>query len=282
MAAHSSTPSMDATPQGGEAGTVRLERVGTTGRVALLTLSRPAALNAMTWAMYQQLEAHLNALADETETRVIVLRGDGPRAFASGTDIAQFAAFTGADGVAYERQVERIMERLTAMPQPLIAAVHGYAVGSGCAVATACDLRYATSEARFGVPVARTLGNCLSLGNYRRMARAFGLMRAKEMLLTGTLLPASEALRAGYLTAIFEGEGFFARVLEVAEGIAANAPLTLWATKEAYRRLDATEERALVAATPFDDVIERVYASEDFHEGVRAHGEKRPAQWQGR
>lgn len=269
-------------PRGAETGTVRLERVGASARVALLTLARPAALNAMTWAMYQQLEAHLNALADEAEVRVIVLRGDGPQAFASGTDIAQFATFSGADGVAYERQVERIMERLTSMPQPMLAAVHGYAVGSGCAIATACDLRYATPEARFGIPVARTLGNCLSLGNYRRIARAFGQMRAKEMLLTGKLLSASEALQAGYLTTIFDGAGFFERVLEVAEGIAANAPLTIWATKEAYHRLDTAEERALVAATPFDDVIERVYASEDFHEGVRAHGEKRRAQWQGR
>ncbi len=254
-------------------GTVLLER---DGPVALLTLSRPAALNAMTWTMYGQLVAYLDALADDSGARAIVLRGAGPRAFASGTDISQFETFTGADGVAYERRVDEIMRRLTSMPQPLIAAVHGYAVGGGMAIVTACDLRYATPGARFGVPVARTLGNCLSLSNYRRLASALGAMRARELLFTGRLMGAEEALRAGYLTAILDDVGFFEHVLDVARQIAENAPLTIWATKEAYRRLDASDQR-----DQFADVIERVYGSADFHEGVRAHREKRKPAWRG-
>lgn len=261
-----------------QGGSVRVERAG---QVALLILSRPAALNAMTWAMYEQLEAHLRSLADETETRVIILRGDGRRAFAAGTDISQFATFTGQDGIAYEQRVERIMERLTTMPQPLLAAVHGYAVGGGMALATACDLRYATAEARFGVPVARTLGNCLSLGNYQRLARALGEMRAKEVLFTGRLLTADEALQAGYLTAILDTDSFFECVLQIAHEIAANAPLTLWATKEAYRRLAQAGPVAARAPVRFDDVVALVYDSQDFHEGVRAHAEKRPPVWRG-
>jgi enoyl-CoA hydratase/carnithine racemase len=266
-----STPSPDTSR---DEGAILLDR---DGAVATLTLSRPAALNAMTWTMYEQLVAHLDALATDASVRVIVLRGDGPRAFASGTDITQFESFTGADGVAYERRVDAIMNRLTSMPQPMIAAVHGYAVGGGMAIATTCDLRYATQGARFGIPVARTLGNCLSLANYRRLAEAVGVMRAKDLLFTGRLLTAEEALRDGFLTNVLDEEDFFERVLAIAQQIASNAPLTIWATQQAYRRLAAAERTNVT----FEDVIERVYASPDFREGVRAHIEKRTPAWRG-
>jgi enoyl-CoA hydratase/carnithine racemase len=260
-------------------GAVTLER---TGAVALLTLARPAALNAMTWTMYEQLVAHLDALAGDSSVRAIVLRGAGTKAFASGTDISQFQTFTGADGVAYERRVDAIMRRLMSMPQPLIAAIHGYAVGGGMAIAMTCDLRYATAGSRFGIPVARTLGNCLSLDNYRRVAEAIGAMRAKELLFTGRLLSAEEALRAGFLTAILDDAEFFERVLAIAGEIGENAPLTIWATKQAFARIAKSDQPAQEdQGTTFDDVIERVYGSADFHEGVRAHVEKRRPVWRG-
>jgi enoyl-CoA hydratase/carnithine racemase len=265
---------------GRDEGVVTLER---TGAVALLTLARPAALNAITWTMYEQLVAHLDALAGDSGVHAIVLRGSGTKAFASGTDISQFQTFTGADGVAYERRVDAIMGRLTSMPQPLIAAIHGYAVGGGMAIAMTCDLRYATAGSRFGIPVARTLGNCLSLGNYRRLAEAIGAMRAKELLFTGRLLSAEEALRDGFLTAILDDAEFFERVRAIAGEIAANAPLTIWATKQAFARTAVTIEtdQSDQSAGAFDDVIERVYGSADFHEGVRAHLEKRRPVWRG-
>lgn len=258
-------------------GEVTLERFGA---VAQLTLNRPAALNAMTWHMYQQLVAHLDALAQDTTVRAIVLRGAGTRAFAAGTDISQFASFTGADGLAYEEQVDRIMDRIASMPQPLLAAISGYAVGGGLVLATACDLRYATPTAKLGVPVARTLGNCLSLRNYARLAQAFGLMRAKELLFTARLMTAQEALAAGFLAEVVEEEQIFERALEVARQISQNAPLTLWATKEAYRRLAVAEDPAR-ANVAFEDVIERIYGSADFHEGVQAHVGKRKPEWRG-
>ncbi len=260
-----------------EVGAVLLDR---TGAIATLTLSRPAARNAMTWTMYQQLQEHLQQLAGDSDVRVVILRGAGDKAFAAGTDIRQFQRFTGADGVAYERRVDAIMDTLVNLPKPLIAAIQGYAVGGGLALATACDLRYASPDAQFGVPVARTLGNCLSLRNYRRLARAFGAMRAKEMLFTGRLLSAEEALQAGFLTAIVEGADLQARVQEIATTISQNAPLTLWASKEAFRRLDQSQDAAM-AQVDFEDVIERVYGSEDFREGVQAHGEKRRPIWRG-
>ncbi len=258
-------------------GTVLVER---DGPVAVVTLSRPAALNALTWHMYEQLDAHLAQLAADHTIRAIIMRGDGPRAFAAGTDIRQFQGFSGANGVAYEQRIDAVSDRLFSMPKPLIAAVHGVAVGAGLVISTACDLRYATPSARFGAPVARTLGNCLSLKNYRRLVQAFGLMRTKELLFTARLLSADEALQMGFLTAIVDEAQIFTHVLEVAQQITSNAPLTIWASKEALRRLNAAEE-ARLSTIPFDDVIERVYGSHDFAEGVQAHIEKRRAVWRG-
>jgi enoyl-CoA hydratase len=253
-------------------GAVLLEQQGP---IARITLSRPAALNALTWSMYQQMEGHLEQVAADESIRAIIIRGEG-KAFAAGTDIQQFQHFTADDGVAYEHTMERIVERLYSITKPTLAAIHGYAVGAGLVIATACDLRYATPASRFGVPIARTLGNCITLKNYRHLVDALGATRAKEMLLTARLLTASEALNYGFLTAIIDEENLMARVTGVAEQISGLAPLTIWSVKEAQRRLSAGG-----AASDFDDVLARVYGSADFAEGVKAHMEKRKPQWRG-
>src|SRR5438105_2003632 len=219
-----------------EEGAVLLEQ---NGPVAMITLSRPAALNAMTWTMYQQLEAHLVSRADGDTTRAIIIHGEG-KAFAAGTDIQQFQGFSGEDGIAYEHKMEAIVERLYAISKPTIAAIHGYAVGAGLVIASVCDLRYATPGSRFGVPIARTLGNCITLTNYRHLVHAVGAMHAKEMLFTGRLLTASEALQCGFLTATAEESQLMSWVTDVAQQISACAPLTIWATKEAQARLNAS------------------------------------------
>jgi enoyl-CoA hydratase/carnithine racemase len=253
-----------------EEGVVLLER---SERVATLTLARPAALNALTWAMYQQLEEHIETLSQDEALRVVIIRGAG-KAFAAGTDIPQFQDFDGPAGVRYEQRMETIVEKLYTFPKPVIAALHGYAVGAGAVLASVCDLRYATPSARFGAPMARTLGNALSLKNYQHIAEAFGPMRAREMLFTARLLSAEEALQCGFLTAVIDEEQIFTHVLEIARQISSLAPLTIWAAKEAERRIRATAQDI-----PFDDVLEHVYASQDFAEGVRAHLEKRKPQW---
>lgn len=260
------------TVQQHDEGAVLLEQQGP---IALLTLSRPAALNALTWTMYRQLEAHLEHMAADDAIRAIVIRGEG-KAFAAGTDIQQFQGFSGEDGVAYEHTMEAIVERLYTTGKPTIAAIHGYAVGAGLVIASVCDLRYATPAARFGVPVARTLGNCLSLKNYRHVVDAFGAMRAKEMLFTARLLTASDAVQCGFLTALVEEENLVAHVTGVAQQMSTLAPLTIWSVKEAQKRLLAAEE-----AIDYDDVVARVYGSADFAEGVQAYLEKRKPQWRG-
>src|SRR5438105_10873745 len=255
-----------------EEGAVLLEQ---NGPVAMITLSRPAALNALTWTMYQQMETHLEHLATDDTTRAIIIRGEG-KAFAAGTDIQQFRGFSGEDGIAYERKMTAIVERLYTISKPTIAAIHGYAVGAGLVVASVCDLRYATPASRFGVPIARTIGNCITLKNYRHLVDSFGAMKTKEMLFTGRLLTASDALQGGFLTAIADEEQLITHVTEVAQQISALAPLTIWSVKEAQRRLNSAEE-----AVDCDAVVARIYSSSDFAAGLGAALEKRKPNWRG-
>ncbi len=258
----------------GEEGVVLLERAEP---VAILTLSRPAALNALTWSMYQQMEEHLEALASDNANRAIILRGDGGKAFAAGTAIQQFVGFTGEMGVEYEKKMEAIIERLYTYPKPTIAVVQGYAVGAGIILPAVCDLRYATPSSRFGVPIGRTLGNCLSLKNYQHLVNGFGAMHTKEMLFTGRLLSATDALQCGFLTGILDEAQIMQHAQDIAQQVSMIAPLTIWAAKEAHRRLAENAQ-----TTPFDDVITQVYGSADFAEGVQAYLDKRKPTWQGK
>jgi enoyl-CoA hydratase/carnithine racemase len=259
-------------------GCIKLERQGS---IAILILSRPHALNAVTWEMYKEFKEHLLELSQDTTLRALVIRGDGDKALAAGTDITQFKGFNGEDGINYEKTIDGIIELLEKFPKPTIAAIHGYAVGGGMMIAATCDLRYGTPKAQFGAPMARTLGNCLSLANYQRLDRQLGSMLLKDLLFTSQLLKAEEALSHGFLTDIFEEEDFFEKVLAIAERISKNAPLTIEATKEALIRINQSQSSTLAEGS-FDDVVAKVYGSRDFAEGVQAHMEKRKPIWQGK
>jgi enoyl-CoA hydratase/carnithine racemase len=248
------------------------------GPLAWVTLNRPRARNAMTWAMYEGLHDACERVDADPSLRVLLLRGAGERAFVAGTDIGQFTAFQNEqDALDYEARMDRVVGRLEAMAKPTIALIRGYAVGGGANIASACDLRLATPSAQFGIPTARTLGNCLSMATYARLIDLIGAARAKDLLFTARLAGAEEGLAMGLFKEIVPEDDLEARGRALAEQIAGHAPLTIWATKEAIRRLQAQRR-----AADGSDLVTRCYTSEDFREGVRAFLEKRKPVWLGR
>lgn len=228
--------------------------------------------------MYEALGAACDAVDADSSIRVLVVRGSGD-AFAAGTDIQQFTSFkTPEDGIAYERRLDAVIDRLERVNAATIAQVHGVAAGGGLVIALACDLRVCTSTAQFGMPIARTLGNCLSAANYARLVDLIGPSRTKDLLLTARFLDAREALALGLVVRIAESTTIDAAVGDLAAAISAHAPLTIRTTKEALRRIAAARR---LEAPALDDLVGRCYASDDFREGVAAFLAKRPPRFTG-
>jgi enoyl-CoA hydratase/carnithine racemase len=248
--------------------------VSISGPVATATVNRPAARNAMTMDMYEALAGFCERVDDSADVRVAVVRGAG-KAFVSGTDINHFADFRGAaDGIEYERRIEAVLARLERVTVPTVAVVHGYATGGGLSIAAACDLRICTPDARFGLPIARTLGNCVSMPTYARLANLIGAARTLQLIYTAGFVDAEEAVRIGLASeSVTDIE---ARVTELCAQLADRAPLTLRASKIALHRL---RDHTL---PPDEDLISMCYGSADFAEGVAAFLGKRPPRWSGR
>ncbi|GAA5032899.1 enoyl-CoA hydratase [Actinopolymorpha pittospori] len=263
------------TDTGEDAGdTLRIERDGAVLRV---TFNRPARRNAMTWAMYDGLMDACTRVEDDPEIRVLVLRGAGGEAFVAGTDIEQFGEFVGgAAGVEYERRMSGMLDRLAGVRVPTVAVVTGYCIGAGLALAASCDLRIASHGSRFGVPIARTVGNCLSAATVALLVDHLGPGRTLDLLLRARLLDTDEAAAAGFLTEVCAQDEVDATANALVERLLGHAPLTMWAAKEAVRRIRA-------ARVPDDsDLIHRVYDSADFRAGVRAFVAKERPTWTGR
>ena len=250
------------------------------GQVATITFNRPEAMNAMTWNMYDRLVAYCDELDQNDQIRVAILKGAGDRAFVSGTDIGQFQAFSSPrDAIDYERRTGEVTGRLERVRKPTVAMIHGVCVGGGASIALCCDFRYADPNLRFGIPIARTLGNCLSLKGYSRLIDYVGPAKAKELIMLAKLLTAEEALSLGVVTEIVPAEQLAARVAEVAERLTQLAPLTLAATKESIRRIQVA--RSLDNAEG-EDLILSCYMSDDFRDAVKAFVEKRKPVWAAR
>jgi len=248
------------------------------GAIVTLTFNRPEARNAMTWGMYQRLYEVCEEVDADDSIRVLILKGAGGKAFVAGTDFSQFTKFKdGEDGIRYEKDGDKRSGRISKVKKPVIAQIEGVCVGGGFGIAAGADIRIGTPESRFGLPIARTLGNCLSMGNYAAFMDLIGPSRLKEMVFQARLMSADEALTAGFLHQIVPSADIEKTVKDIAQKVASHAPLTLWATKEAVRRLQAA--RALPDG---DDIVRKVYGSADFKEGVAAFVEKRSPKWTGK
>jgi enoyl-CoA hydratase/carnithine racemase len=252
------------------------------GAVLTVLFNRPEARNAMTFAMYEGLaEACARADADES-VRVLVLRGAGGRAFVAGTDIAQFLEFgqgessSGDDGIAYEARIERVVNRLEDVTVPTVAAVEGACVGGGLALAAACDLRVATASSRFGVPIARTLGNCLSMNSYSLLVHHLGPGRTLDMLLRATLLSAEDAHAAGFVGEVVADGELDPALAALVETLLGHAPLSMKAAGQAIARLRRAD------LPDGDDLVREVFGSADFRAGVSAFVNRGQVSWTGR
>jgi enoyl-CoA hydratase/carnithine racemase len=244
--------------------------------VLRIAFNRPARRNATTFAMYDRLAELLAAAHGDPAVRALILESSTDGVFVAGSDIAEFAAFSApADGVAYERRVTAVLDLLEDLPVPTIAVITGACVGAGLALASACDLRIATPSATFGMPIARTLGNCLSVNTHSILLQHFGPSLFKDMVIRGRMLDAAQARDFGYVNSLCEPGDLDAEVRGSVERIMSHAPLTMWATKQSVRLLRT-------AALPDDTrVLERVYGSEDFRRGVAAFCGRTRAEWTG-
>ena len=246
--------------------------------IGRITFNRPQARNAFTFRMYEELGEICNKAENDSSVKVLVLTGAGEKAFAAGTDISEFKTFsTAEDALNYESRIERVVSALESSRVPTIAAIAGACTGGGFTIAGCCDLRIGAANARFGIPIGRTLGNCLSMSNYLRLVALLGPSRVKDIIFTARLIDAEEACKIGLLGEVLpDYDSLQTRANELARTVASQAPLTLRATKEALRRIkekmNPEEDRDLILAC---------YMSHDFREGMDAFLNKRPPKWTG-
>ena len=250
--------------------------------ILTITLNRPEARNALTFEMYKNLQSVCSTAGtdnDEQGIKVIIITGSGDKAFAAGTDIGQFADFKSVqDGHDYEAQIETVISSIETCRVPVIAALHGAVTGGGLVIAAAAHLRLASVDVKIGMPIARTLGNCLAIANLRRLVAVFGEARVAHMILTAESLSADQALASGFVHDVLEDRAtMLARATALAQRLTTMAPLTIQSSLDGLRRL-----RHATACPDDSDLIAACYTSEDFAEGVAAFLEKRKPNWSGR
>jgi enoyl-CoA hydratase len=247
--------------------------------IGLVTFNRPDARNALTFAMYDRLAEICAGAARGGTLKALILTGAGGRAFAAGTDISLFREFrTAEQGLRYEQFNDEVFAKIEACPVPIIAAIGGACTGGGAAIAACCDLRIAARDMKFGFPIARTLGNCLSTATLGRLVALLGQSRVVDLIFTARLMEAEEALAIGLVSELHDSyDAVMARAWALARQMAGYAPLTLRVTKELLRRM-----RSSVPKVDDADLIAKVYTSADFREGLEAFLAKRPAKWTGR
>jgi enoyl-CoA hydratase/carnithine racemase len=231
--------------------------------LAFIVFEHVTARNAMTVEMYHSLKTICKDLANNPNIRVAIFRGAGGKSFVSGSDISQFAKFkNGDDGIGYEAGIDDYLAPLAMLTMPTIAVIDELAIGGGLAIASCCDFRISTPEARFGVPIAKTLGNCLSVRNIALLEAHLGIHIVKRMLLLGELILAPELLKRGYLLATYPAEDLEKEAFHLANNLRKLAPLTQKSSKLTLARLIQEE------LPDCSDLIFECYGSDDFKNGV--------------
>jgi enoyl-CoA hydratase len=247
--------------------------------VAVVTVDRQDALNALDLETLEALRDRLRELAKDVETRVVVLTGAGDRAFIAGADIKYMSGLDVEGAKAWGELGHEVGRLLETMAQPTIAAINGFALGGGCELALACDLRFASSNAKLGQPEIN-LGIIPGWGGTQRLARTTSLGFAKELILTGRTVGAEEALERGLVNAVTKPGDLLPRVMETAVQLAAKSPLALEAAKQAINRALSGEHSDNLAREA--DRFGELFASKDAKEGLTAFAEKRGAKFVGR
>jgi len=246
--------------------------------ICVLTLSAPKSLNALNSALIGELDDFLTKL-DTTATRVLILTGDGDKSFVAGADISEMAHLGEAEGLAFGQRGAEAFRKLEDLPIPTIAAINGFALGGGCEIAMACDIRYASANARFGQPEVG-LGIIPGFSGTYRLPKLIGQGMAKELIYSGRVIKADEALRIGLINRVVEQEELMPTVIALAEQILRNAPLAVSYAKECINRnydLDRREGLALE-----NELFARCFTTEDQKNGMQAFLTKQKVNFQGK
>ena len=251
---------------------IRVER---DGAVAVVAVDRPDAMNALDQPTLAELRNRLTELAGDTGVRAVVLTGAGERAFVAGADIKAMSEMDVDQARAWGALGHETARLIETMPKPVIAAINGFALGGGCELALACDIRYASSAAKLGQPEV-SIGIIPGWGGTQRLPRVVGIGLAKELIMTGRLVGADEALGIGLVNAVFPPDELMPKALELAGALAAKSPLVLAAAKEAMSRTFHGDLDAEAQA------FAQLFGSEDQKEGMAAFIEKRAPEFKGR
>jgi enoyl-CoA hydratase len=248
------------------------------GRVAVITINRPEKLNALNIATRGEILAAFEQLRDDPEVRVVVITGAGDKAFVAGADIGEFAGRTALQQRETMRGC-RAFDVMEDFPKPVIAMINGYALGGGCELAMACDIRMASTRAKLGQPEIK-LGIIPGGGGTQRLPRLIGEGKAMELILCGDMISAEEALHLGLVNHVVPPEELETKTMELANRMAEMSPVALMAGKQAVKNAARSDLRAGLEAEV--DLFALTFSSEDSEEGVRAFLEKRKPEFRGR
>jgi enoyl-CoA hydratase len=254
---------------------------GAAGAVRVVTIDRPQALNAIDVATMRELHAVFEACAATTALRAVIVTGAGDRAFVAGADIVALAAMSADEARDFSELGHRVGDRIESLAVPVIAAVNGFALGGGCELALACDFIYASSAARFGQPEVK-LGVIPGFGGTMRLARRVGIARARELLYTGEIIDAAEALRLGLANRVVEPAALMSEARRTAAVIASRAPLAVASAKRALR--EGADRPLAEAARVETGLFAALFSTHDLREGLRAFldKDKLPPRWERR